>query len=153
MITNQARGAERETIDARHSQISAGVRRSDAATEEDRDAFGNVLTIGRGKGAANEIDRVRHFVRRSEAATSRRADSPDWLVGEDNFRDIFGRDFGKTAEELIAEDIFGFTEGALSFGFTEEKNRGDLVADGGSDGGADVFVAGVEELAAFGMAN
>lgn len=111
------------------------------------------MAIGRGERATYEVSHVGNFVGRGDTAAGRRADSPDWLVGEDDFRNIFGRDFGKTAEELVTENVFGLAESALSLSLAKEKNWGDLVADGGSNGRADILVAFVAELTAFGMAD
>jgi len=111
------------------------------------------LAIGRGECATDKASHVGNFIGRGDTAASRRADSPDWLVCEDDFRDIFGRDFGKATEELVTENIFGLAESALGLSLTKEKNWGDLVADGGGNGCADVLVAFVAELATFGMAD
>lgn len=111
------------------------------------------MAIGRGERATDKVSHVGNFVGRGDTAASRCADSPDWLVGKDNFRNIFGRNFGKAAEELVAENIFGLAESALGLSLTKKKNWGDLVADGGGNGRADVLVALVAELATFGMAN
>ena len=80
-------------------------------------------------------------------------DGPDRLVGDKDFADVFGGDFGEAADELVVEDEVGFAKVAFVGSFADAEDGGDVVPEGGGDFLADVAVGFAEDVATLGMAD
>ena len=153
LVGDETGAADKQAVHAWDGEVGAGVGRADAAAIENRHGIGGGSVIGIGEGLAEEFDGFGDFVGGGEFGAGGGANGPDGFVGDDDATEILSRNFGEAAEELVSENIASFAEGVLGGGFAEAEDGGDLVAEGGGDGSADVFVGEMEELAALGMAD
>ena len=151
MVGDEAGAADEQAVHAGDGEVGAGVGGIDAATIKNRQGFSNVGAVGVGQELAKIFKRGGDLFGGSEMSAGGGADGPDGFVGNDDAAEVFGGDFGEAAEQLVTQDIVGLAEGVFGGGFAEAEDGGDLVAEGGGDGGADVFVGEMEELAAFGV--
>ncbi|MNT39991.1 hypothetical protein D3C72_1762790 [compost metagenome] len=122
----EACATDQQSINLFKCQIVSRTTSRHATAIQHGDIFGCLLAIQMFNLATDCFNSSCHIRWQSVIA---RTNCPDRLVGNDNLLKLVTGDIGKSADQLVMQDIVRFTVGALSCRLANTKNWANVVAD------------------------